>query len=180
MFKQIQSQLFLQKPLNILSTLKEVQTTKHSAETVAVCGVQMSLEGVPLLLRPGRGKADLLCGCVRRLVRLVKGSINELLSVTVTSQSLTFSPRAHCWAASWSTCRRSRRSHLFPNTITITCTCKYSECENIFTGYTRSLQIIMGQSHENMAKSYFAPKSKELFRDIIFMEIISILKEIQK
>lgn len=104
----------------------------------------MSLEGVPLLLRPGRGKADLLCGCVRRLVRLVKGSINELLSVTVTSQSLTFSPRAHCWAASWSTCRRSRRSDLFPNTITITCTSKYSQCENIFTVYTRSEHIIMG------------------------------------
>lgn len=134
----------------------------------------MSLEGVPLLLRPGRGKADLLCGCVRRLVRLVKGSINELLSVTVTSQSLTFSPRAHCWAASWSTCRRSRRSDLFPNTITITCTIKYSQCENIFTAYTRSEHIIMGVGWDEMKLFYFSPrfyftsKSKELFWDIIF------------
>lgn len=138
----------------------------------------MSLEGVPLLLRPGRGKADLLCGCVRRLVRLVKGSINELLSVTVTSQSLTFSPRAHCWAASWSTCRNSRRSDLFPNTITITCTSKYSQCENIFTAYTRSEHIIMGVGWDEIKLSYFSPKSKELFWDIIFMEIITILKEI--
>ncbi|TRY99016.1 hypothetical protein DNTS_024568 [Danionella cerebrum] len=49
---------------------------------------------------PGRGKEDLLCGCVRRRVRLAKGSIRELLSVTLTSQSFSFSLRAHCWAAS--------------------------------------------------------------------------------
>lgn len=102
---------------NVLNTLKKVSWK----------GVQMSLEGVPLLLRPGRGKEDLLWGCVRRLVRLVKGSIKELLSVTLTSHSLTFSPRAHCCAASWSTCRRSRRSHLFPNTITITCAHKHHQ-----------------------------------------------------
>lgn len=56
----------------------------------------MSLAGVPLLLRPGRGKADLLWGCVRRLVSCVKGSMREFLSETLTSHSFTFSPRAHC------------------------------------------------------------------------------------
>lgn len=80
----------------------------------------MSLDGVPLLLRPGRGKADLLWGCVRRLVSWVKGSMSELRSVTLTSHSLTFSPRAHCWASSWSTWRRSLRSVLLPSTMTVT------------------------------------------------------------
>ncbi|TRY99018.1 hypothetical protein DNTS_024568 [Danionella cerebrum] len=64
------------------------------------CDLQTLFAGVPLLLRPGRGKEDLLCGCVRRRVRLAKGSIRELLSVTLTSQSFSFSLRAHCWAAS--------------------------------------------------------------------------------
>ena len=81
---------------------------------------QMSLDGVPLLLRPGRGKADLLWGCVRRLVSWVKGSMRELRSLTLTSHSFTFSPRAHCCATSWSTWRRSRRSVLFPKTMTVT------------------------------------------------------------
>lgn len=82
----------------------------------------MSLDGDPLLLRPGRGKADLLWGCVRRLVSWVNGSMSEVRSVTLTSHSFTFSPRAHCCAASCSTWRRSRRSVLFPSTMTITCT----------------------------------------------------------
>lgn len=80
----------------------------------------MSLDVVPLLLRPGRGKEDLLCGCVSRLVSWVKGSIRELRSVTLTSHSLTFSPRAHCCATSWSTWRCSRRSLLLPRTTTVT------------------------------------------------------------
>lgn len=82
--------------------------------------LQMSLDGVPLLLRPGRGKEDLLCGCVRRLVSCVNGSMRELRSATLTSHSFTFSPRAHCCATSWSTWRRSRRSVLFPSTMTVT------------------------------------------------------------
>lgn len=82
--------------------------------------LHMSFDGVPLLLRPGRGKADLLWGCVRRLVSWVKGSMRELRSVTLTSHSRTFSLRAHCCAASWSTWRRSHRSVLLPSTMTIT------------------------------------------------------------
>lgn len=84
-------------------------------------GPHRSLDEGALLLRPGSGKDDLLGGCVRRLVSCVKGSMREERSATLTSHSLTFSPRAHCCASSTSTCRRSHRSDLLPRTITVTC-----------------------------------------------------------
>lgn len=94
---------------------------RHGPSTRRADGPHRSPDGGPLLLRPGSGKDDLLCGCVRRLVSCVKGSMREERSATLTSHSLTFSPRAHCCASSTSTCRRSHRSDLLPRTMTITC-----------------------------------------------------------
>lgn len=114
----------------LLYSFVVLESTRYGLLVVQMCSAeagQMSLEGVPLLLRPGRGKDDLLWGCVRRLVRVVKGSMRELRSVTLTSHSFTFSARAHCCATSCSTWRRSRRSALLPSTITITCSCRHNK-----------------------------------------------------
>lgn len=74
----------------------------------------------PLLFLPGKGNVDLFWDWESLLAKKVKGSSSVFRSVTVTSHSLTFSALAHCCAASVSTCLCSRRSVLFPKTITVT------------------------------------------------------------